>query len=165
MRIALIALLSTFAALAGCSQSAETESSDAESGEFAESSAPSEPTMVAPEPSFGVDARPVRIGLDGPDFDACGSYGQITGLKPDGDNYLSVRAAPTTQARELDRLGTGTGISLCDSANGWIGIVYEGSGAGGGACGVGSPVPSERDYNGPCRSGWVSERFVEVIAG
>lgn len=119
----------------------------------------------SPTPKFGVEPRPVRIGFDGPDFDACGSYGEITGLNPDGDNFLSVRSAPSTDAEELDRLTSGTGVSMCDSANGWIGIVYEGSGTAGTDCGVGSPVESERDYDGACRSGWISERFVELIAG
>lgn len=120
---------------------------------------------VPSQPAFGVDARPVRIGLDGADFDACGSFGTITGLDPDGDNFLSVRAAPTTNAEELDRLDSGTGVSMCERADGWIGIVYQGSGAAGTDCGVGSPVDRERDYNGACRSGWISERFVELIAG
>ncbi|MHA7818348.1 MAG: hypothetical protein ACX930_01740 [Erythrobacter sp.] len=117
------------------------------------------------EPSFAAEPRPVRIGLDGPDFDACGSFGVITGLNPDGDNFLSVRSAPSTDGEELDRITSDTGVSLCDSAPGWIGIVYEGAGKEGFGCGVGSPVSSVRTYGGSCRSGWVSERFVEVIAG
>ena len=115
--------------------------------------------------SFGVDARPVRVGFDGPEVDACGSYGVIEGLNPDGDNFLSVRSAPNLDAEELDRLSTGTGVSLCESVDGWLGIVYEGSGTPGMQCGTGSPVSAVQNYSGPCRSGWVSERFVDLVAG
>lgn len=117
------------------------------------------------EPRFAAEPRPVRIGLEGPDLDACGSYGVITGLNPDGDNFLSVRSAPSTDGEELDRITADTGVSLCESTLGWIGIVYENSGKEGLGCETGSPVASVRPYRGPCRSGWVSERFVQVIAG
>lgn len=126
---------------------------------------PSPPPPLETTAAFGIDRRPVRVGFDGPDFDACGSYGEVTGFDPEGDNYLSVRAAPDTSAEELDRITSGTGVSLCESENGWHGIVYEGSGAQGTACETGSPVADVQNYSGPCRQGWVSSRFVEVIAG
>ena len=151
--------------LAGCEAPAPEEA-EIDTGEFGEVEEVEVATAAPPEePTFGIDARPVRVGFDGPDFDACGSYGVITGLNPDGDNFLSVRAAPTSDAEELDRLTSGTGVSMCEQADGWIGIVYEASGAEGTGCGTGSPVPDVRDYDGPCRSGWVSQRFVELIAG
>ncbi len=151
--------------LAACGAPA-SEEDPIETGEFGEDEVVETAAIAPPEePVFGVDARPVRVGFDGPEFDACGSYGEITGLNPDGDNFLSVRAAPSSDAEELDRLTTGTGVSLCEEADGWIGIVYEASGASGTSCGTGSPVSEVRAYDGPCRSGWVSQRFVELIAG
>jgi len=109
--------------------------------------------------------RPVRIGLGGGDFDACQVYAEVRGLNPRGDNFLSVRAAPSAGARELGRLGPGQRIWMCEieTVPGWTGIVY---GPGGSQmCNVGSPVPRPRAYRGSCRSGWVSSRYIRAIAG
>lgn len=107
----------------------------------------------------------VRIGTDGPDLDACGGFGQVTGLNPEGDNFLAVRSAPTTQAEEIDSLAQGAGVFMCDYAQGWVGVVYTLSDSDETDCGAGSPVANVQDYSGPCRSGWVSEQYVELIAG
>jgi hypothetical protein len=117
-----------------------------------------------------VSAQPTervpRIGLAGDDLDACLSVGQVTGLNPRGDNFLSVRARPAAGAREKDRLGPGRWIWICDEAGDGIGIVYSpNSDDKPGDCGVGSPVETERPYVGRCRWGWVHSRFVTVIAG
>ncbi len=117
------------------------------------------PASVNPQ----AEIRPVRVGGDGPDLDACGGYGEVTGLNPNGDNFLAVRASPFVGAYELDRLEPGQGVSMCDYEGGWVGIVYDKSGDA--DCGTGSPVASERDYEGPCESGWVSEDFVTLLAG
>ncbi len=107
-----------------------------------------------------------RIGLAGDDLDACLSVGQVSGLDPRGDNFLAVRAEPSAQGREKDRLGPGRWIWLCDEAGDWLGVVYSADPDDKpGDCEVGSPVASVRPYAGPCRSGWVHSRYVEVIAG
>ena len=46
---------------------------------------------------------------------------------------------------------------------GWAGIVYGPRASTG--CNVESPIPRVRAYRGPCRSGWVSSRYVTPIAG
>lgn len=114
-------------------------------------------------PNPQVEFIPVRYGFDGPEMDACGSYGEVTGLNPEGDNYLSVRASPFVGGYELDRLEPGQGVSMCDYKDGWVGIVYDKEGET--DCGTGSPIPEVRDYDKPCSSGWVSEDFVTLIAG
>jgi hypothetical protein len=107
-----------------------------------------------------------RIGLAGHDLDACLSVGQVSGLDPQGDNFLAVRAAPRPGAPERDRLGPGREIWICDDAGVWLGVVYGGNPAEGpGDCGVGTPSATVRPYPGPCRWGWVGSRFVTVIAG
>jgi hypothetical protein len=112
-----------------------------------------------------VDRVP-RIGLAGADLDACLSVGQVTGLNPRGDNYLTVRAEPRPGAPEKDRLGPGREIWLCDEAGDWLGVVYGSDpGDGPGECGVGTPSASVRPYAGPCRWGWVHSRYITVIAG
>jgi len=108
-------------------------------------------------------ARPVLVGAD-PELDACPSTGEVRGLNPRGQNYLSVRAAPNARAREVDRVRAGQILWICDLGAGarWLGVVYRrGSGPN---CGLGS-VSRQRPYAGPCRSGWVSERYVAGVAG
>jgi hypothetical protein len=107
-----------------------------------------------------------RIGLAGDDLDACLSVGKVTGLNPRGDNFLTVRAEPNAQARAKDRLGPGRWVWLCDEAGEWLGVVYSSDPTEKpGDCGVGTPADRVRPYDGPCRSGWVHSRFVEVVAG
>ncbi|MEN0040680.1 MAG: integron [Pseudomonadota bacterium] len=103
-------------------------------------------------------AQPVMVGGES-DYDACGSVGKVVGLNPNGDNYLSVRAEASSKGRELDRLGPETNVFMCDQRGRWIGVVY------GSGCGVGSPIPQRKAYNGPCRSGWVFKKYIQLIAG
>ena len=120
---------------------------------------------IATTASAQPGSRPVRVGLGGADFDGCQVYAEVSGLNPRGDNFLSVRAAPSVRAAELDRLGPGRRIWMCEieTVPGWTGIVYGPRGSTG--CAVESPVPRPRPYRGPCRSGWVSNRFIRAIAG
>ena len=114
-----------------------------------------------------IDAQPVKYGLDGPDFDGCGGWGRVTNLNPRGDNYLAVRAAPTTQSSKLDKLKQGHEVWFCDSAKGgeWVGIVYKGKGQGDFDCATGPNLEKAKIYPGPCRSGWVSRQYVVLLAG
>lgn len=118
-------------------------------------------SMVAPS-TASAQSIPVTVGADGPNYDACGSWGEVFNLNPNGDNYLSVRDRPSSSGRELDRLGPSTGVAMCTQRGRWIGIVYSKSGQD---CGVSTPVLSPRGYTGPCRSGWVFNKYVRVIAG
>ncbi len=109
-------------------------------------------------------ARPVMVGGEA-EFDACGGVHKVVGLKAKGDNFLSVRAAPSVRGRERDRLKMGRMVWSCDSTEEgeWIGVVYER--IPGQECGVGTPIAKRRAYAGPCASGWVSGRFLELVAG
>ena len=113
----------------------------------------------------GQPEKPVMIG-GVPDLDACLSNGQVTGLDPRGDNFLSVRSKPSTKARELDRLRAGMVVWACDESGSgdWTGIIYSPPGRTV-ECGVGTPAPRHQAYRGPCRSGWVSSRYLTIIAG
>ena len=122
-------------------------------------------TAVSAQPLQPVQRLP-RIGIAGSDLDACLSLGQVKGLDPQGDNFLAVRAIPSADGAEKDRLGPGRMIFICDKAGDWLGVVYDPDPAAQpGDCGVGSPVETERPYVGRCKWGWVSSRYVEVIAG
>lgn len=111
---------------------------------------------AAPKP------QPVMIGGND-DLDACLSTGEVRGLNPNGDGFLSVRAAPTAKAAERDRVRNGQSLWLCDeSADGsWIGVVYATDDTD---CGVGTPR-TRAIYRGPCKSGWVARRYVLHVAG
>jgi hypothetical protein len=100
-----------------------------------------------------------------PNLDSCPSSGEVRGLNPHGQNYLSVRAAPDARARETDRLRSGQEVLLCDGAgNGqWLGVVYTRNPRQ--DCNIIASVGHRRPYPGPCRSGWVSRRYITIVAG
>jgi len=110
---------------------------------------------------------PVIIGKAGPDLDACLSVGEVSGFKNPANSFLSVRTAPDSKAREVDRLESGHWVVMCDDAKdgAWTGIVYAPDDDREMDCGTGSPVESERPYEGPCKSGWVSSKYIQIIAG
>jgi len=112
-------------------------------------------------------SSPVIIGKAGPDLDACLSVGEVSGFKDPANSFLSVRTAPDGKAREIDRLKNGHWVVMCDEAkNGtWTGIVYTPGDDREMDCGTGSPVESERAYGGPCKSGWVFSKYIQIIAG
>ena len=109
------------------------------------------------------DATSVEVGGDA-ESDACASLGRIAGLDPTGDNFLSVREGPSSKHGESDRLSPSTLVTICDGRGVWLGIVYPALGSDV-DCGVSSPQATRAPYRGPCRSGWVHRRFVNIIAG
>ncbi len=107
---------------------------------------------------------PVMVGTSGPDLDGCHSVGAVVGLDPRGDNFLAVRAGPSSDFTKIDEVYTNDSLWLCEKRGRWWGVVY----APGGEltdCGVASPLPSPEPYFGTCRSGWVFDRYVDMIAG
>lgn len=104
--------------------------------------------------------RAVTVAYD-PDIGACPDNGRVHGVASRRDNYLSVRAGPGVRERELDRLRNGTLVLICDDAgNGWLGVVYNRSGNQ--DCLIGQTDTQRRPYRGPCRSGWVSRRYIDT---
>lgn len=118
--------------------------------------------------------RPVRIGEGGPRFDACQAVGKVADLR---SAELKVLIAPFDSAKQADSLSEGQLVYICTRSHDqqWLGIVYgnaaapaEGeasAGPGPTDCGVTSPVRSKRNYDGPCKSGWVESNFVKLVAG
>ena len=115
-------------------------------------------------PALAQDSVPVHFG-DYPDLDACLSQGEVRGLNPNGDNFLAVREGPGSDYSKIDEVYEGQWIILCEEAEGgaWFGIVYDPTGTL--DCGTGSPIAERRDYDGPCPSGWVSSKFITMLAG
>lgn len=104
---------------------------------------------------------PVEVGGEA-EYDACGSLGIVVGLDPQGDNFLAVRSGPGTRYQQIDSLFSNDEVLLCQSHGSWHGIVY---GPPGADCGVGTPIMPRQTYRGPCRAGWVFDRYIRVIAG
>lgn len=114
-----------------------------------------------------IKPRPVMVGGFA-HADSCTSTGTINRQRTGGDGTVPVRAAPGTAARRLDRLKPGRPLWLCRSSEDgrWIGVVYPETEDGMSDCGISEnahdkPVP----YAGPCKSGWVARRSIELSAG
>ncbi|HTU09800.1 MAG TPA: hypothetical protein VMG08_02785 [Allosphingosinicella sp.] len=75
------------------------------------------------------------------------------------DGFLSVRAAPSRRARVLARLVEGQNVYACVRRGDWFGIVFE----QGNSRRCAEVLETRRTtgvYRGPCRSGWVHERYL-----
>jgi hypothetical protein len=122
--------------------------------------------LATPEPAkLEPGEQLVIVGRDLDNLDACASTGRVSNLGKGHDAFLAVRSAPSTSARVKDKLNAGQILSLCDQSGAWIGVVYSLPGDGPIDCGVATPSAYFGAYRGPCRFGWVSSRYVEVIAG
>ena len=95
------------------------------------------------------------------------SLGQIVGLDPKGDGFLSVLSTPGPPYREIDRLYNGQEVYLCDGHGPWMGAVYPGRRRSSlSDCDNAFSIsPVRWAYTGPCASGWIHQRYVRVIAG
>jgi len=54
------------------------------------------------------------------------AVGQVCGLNPQGDNYLSFRTCGNSSCREMLRLGPGTIVYLLDRRGGWYEVQLSG---------------------------------------
>jgi len=123
-----------------------------------------------------VPPKPVvvkSIVLDGKKIAPGGAVAEIVGLRKGGDGFVSVRAAPSTQAAEIGRLDQGariiTVLLVGWEAASFVGVIYAPEGTADTplmeVCGLPEAPPYfDGTYTGPCRSGWVAKRFVRVLA-
>ena len=98
---------------------------------------------------------PVSVGGEA-ELDAC-----AVGVVRSGDG-LPVHAGPAGTFGRIDQLEAGSRVWLCERVGEWIGAIY---GEGTEDCGLASPLPARQPYQGPCGSGWIEERGVELMAG
>lgn len=105
----------------------------------------------------GDNRVPVMMHADG-DLDTC-AFGKVSGLNPNGDNFLAVRAGPGTSYAMIDKIHTDDEVWLFDQKGGWIGIVY---GTNNVNC---SPINADAPYTGPGQTGWVFGKYITVVAG
>lgn len=156
------AILMTLALLAGCNQYDPVGTGN--------DLDPSDGNVSALDPG----AKPVRIGEGGPGFDACIARGTVVNVAP-GDR-VALRAAPLNAAAPLESVSAGTRLYVCTRSidQRWLGVVIlppspvaEASDSGavkGDPCGVDTAVDSPRNYDGPCKSGWIPSALVRMHA-
>ena len=128
------------ASLAACSQTAQPADN-----------APN----VAGEP---LATRAGMIGTEGPSLPACSS---ISRVKPGGTD---VYWAPGETRAIKAKLAGGANVSLCEAADNdaWFGVIFAAPGTDPDMCGVGKSVASAREYQGPCRWGWIKGGTVQL---
>ena len=135
----------------------------------AEGNVPAAPVVPANPPTGRSSAeivpdRLVTIGGPGSFQEGC-QTGHVSGLDPDGDNFLALRGRPGAGGAPLEELGPGREVLVCDSGNAggnaWFGIVY-GPADPENACGIPGTPAEPGPYRGSCNSGWVSAGFVVV---
>jgi len=71
---------------------------------------------------FGAGQAPPQAGgqQQSPSQQLSGEPGYVTGLNPQGDNYLSLRLGPGTSFRELARMRPDTELTLHAEQGGWV---------------------------------------------
>ena len=102
--------------------------------------------------------RAVMIGTEGPSLPACSS---ISRVKAGGTD---VYWAPNETRAVKAKLAGGAKVSLCEAAenDAWFGVVFAAPGTDPDMCGVGKSVSNTREYQGPCRWGWIKGGTVQL---
>ena len=110
---------------------------------------------------------PVRIGELGRNFPACYAIARFRRRVVAEEEAVTVRAAPFDQARALARLPASARFFICTRSHDqrWFAIVWDEAEGPSRRCGVSQPVESGRDYDGPCRSGWIPSALVLLESG
>lgn len=103
-----------------------------------------------------LDVEVMERASDG--LDTC-AYGQVIGLKVDGDGFLAVRSGPASSYAKIDELKNQDKIWLFEEKDGWYGVVYDVVEI---SC---SPVDQDRPAEFDGKTGWVYGKWVEVLAG
>jgi len=168
MRFGISAVAVAAALLVGCGQgsgnkAAPAANNSASPNSAAPAAAPAKGTTganaAAPSAANAqASARPVRIGLDA-ELDACPSNGQLS-----GQDTITIHEAPNADARGVAQGEPGMQVHICETMPGWYGVVWTGT-TPADDCGVGGHISTAKNYDGPCRSGWVPEQNVELTAG
>ena len=124
-------------------------------------SQPAPPTDNAPavagEP---LATRAVMIGTEGPSLPACSSVSRVV------DGGTDVYWAPGETRAVKAKLAGGAKVSLCEAADNdaWFGVIFDAPGTDPDMCGVGKSVANAREYQGPCRWGWIKGGTVRLGA-
>lgn len=104
--------------------------------------------------------RAVIVGTEGPSLPACSSISRVI------DGGTDVYWAPDETRAAKAKLAGGVKVSVCEASDDdrWFGIVFAAPGTDPDMCGVGKSVPNAREYQGPCRWGWIRGGTVRLGA-
>lgn len=100
--------------------------------------------------------------LGGHDTDPCGN-GHVSSAPGEGDSDLTVHSAPEANAAGIGALYKGQVLYVCQEKGDWLGIVYTDDSKKN--CNTTTPWKETAPYTGPCSSGWVERKYVEITAG
>lgn len=103
-----------------------------------------------------VASRPVRLGTAGPDSNGCGR------IAAPASGALSVRWSASADGPVKAEV-TGN-VAVCETDGAWSGIIFPAFGQELDECYATARVPSPREYQGPCRSGWVQSNALAASA-
>lgn len=110
---------------------------------------------LASSAAFALPMENVQYGGE-EDLDACGGSGIVLVdtvlITKNSEGYVDFNTV----------VPAGTTVSFCDGDEGYTGVVIEEEGMD---CKTGSPVTPRKDYDGPCKSGWIKSLFLELLAG
>jgi len=132
---------------------------------------PVEPRPVAPSADQTIVVPPVAPRREDPMFrldvaftvDGACTSGEVVGLDPNGDNFLSVRSGPGGQPyREIDRLFTSDSVQVCNRKGVWLAVQYAGRKVQG-SCDL-APKGTLRANEGSCQYGWVHSHFIKMAS-
>ncbi|MEP6622493.1 MAG: SH3 domain-containing protein, partial [bacterium] len=78
------------------------------------------------------------------------------------EDRLTVRSGAGSQFRKIDRLHSGRKVYICDERGGWFKIFYSNPQ---GPCGPTFSNGLGVHKTAGCKSGWVEQKWIEVISG
>ena len=107
---------------------------------------------------------PVYYGGD-ENIDACSSFAQVNNLGKGPDAFLAVKDEPNLKAKRVDKIFSGQKLWICEATKDgkWYGVVYPTTENQ--DCGVTTVIKNRKPYATPCKSGWVSQKYVTIVAG
>lgn len=96
-------------------------------------------------------ARAINVGTEGPTLPACPSVSRVIAA---GTNAYW---APAETRVAKAKLPGGSRVALCEATadDQWFGVIFPEPGSDIDLCGVGRPAANPREYQGPCRWGWI----------
>ena len=105
-------------------------------------------------PITPVANRPVMIGAAQRNGPACEAEVELA--TPEGGTTTTVLFAPESGPAKAV-LPAGARVRVCDRrVEGYVGIIFPGDGQSLDSCGANRRVRFPREYQGPCRSGWIA---------
>lgn len=115
--------------------------------------APPPPNAVLTGPDDGtpIATRAVKIGSEGPKVAACPSISRVQ------DKGTDLFWAPGETRAIKARLAGGARVALCEATDddAWFGVIFAPPGGDMDLCGINRAVADAREYQGPCRWGWI----------